>query len=385
MTRQGNTSSSLLDEGIVQIAMTLLAIALLGWTAWYYMHTDLVFYGLEFAYWELRGVALLPNALVGALPLTNWLQQIAQLAGQARWVPFPVLAHWMSLAGLFYTWVPMLGWLWLLRRSVRHPALHTRRAVTAKSLPHITSTFAPAIIPVLQYGDLLNTDPIEQASSQSLEEWLVEHALLAGGYLRKPSTLRVLTQQLGEPLPELAAMTPPGRALFTVFGLALENRADEAWALVDALNRSCATGTYQGRPGYPDLTLADPAYAQLSPLSTFQERIKWFRYERTLLRGMYVDVQEILILPSSNLRWLKGMDRVLWYTLNGVGRKTSWVECLGPYTQERWERYARAYGLPLEKPWLADAVNAIEDECVLLGIAKRDALTQSTTEIDSET
>ena len=73
-------------------------------------------------------------------------------------------------------------------------------------------------------------------------------------------------------------------------------------------------------------------------------------------------------LPSSHFRWLKGIDRKLWYALNTTGRKAPFVESVAVFTQTLWEDFAFENGYRLTEPALDDAIGGIEAYLVKIGI-----------------
>jgi intracellular multiplication protein IcmP len=62
------------------------------------------------------------------------------------------------------------------------------------------------------------------------------------------------------------------------------------------------------------------------------------------------------VLSSAEFTWLKGVDRSLWYALNGLGRATAWPECAGAVAHWAMERAA---GRPLDTPCVDAACQAM--------------------------
>lgn len=128
----------------------------------------------------------------------------------------------------------------------RHQASRTRRDISIHSLPRIMSSFSPAIIPALTYGDkktqLLNVDPEEHRSAQSPDEFAIEHKLVVNNRLRRDLAEALFTAQLGTPFADadnaFEQFNDHERAMFTIFGLQhfLDKRS-EAEQLLDVLRR----------------------------------------------------------------------------------------------------------------------------------------------------
>lgn len=73
-------------------------------------------------------------------------------------------------------------------------------------------------------------------------------------------------------------------------------------------------------------------------------------------------------LPSAHFRWLKGLDRQLWYALNTTGRKGPFIESAAVFTQALWEDFAADNGYRLDAPQLDDAIDGIEAYLVKIGL-----------------
>jgi hypothetical protein len=64
------------------------------------------------------------------------------------------------------------------------------------------------------------------------------------------------------------------------------------------------------------------------------------------------------VLASAMFRWLKGVDRVLWYCLNNVGRRAFHIEGAAAVCHFQAERI---HGQPLMDPYLDTVMNGLED------------------------
>ncbi|MFL3403371.1 conjugal transfer protein TrbA, partial [Escherichia coli] len=66
------------------------------------------------------------------------------------------------------------------------------------------------------------------------------------------------------------------------------------------------------------------------------EFAKGRRSSRSLLYALFDDD---LQLPSANFRWLKGVDRTLWYALSSAGRGKFFIEGGGVIAWSQCESY----------------------------------------------
>ncbi|MFT2793980.1 hypothetical protein ACMV5I_28785 [Serratia sp. T13T92] len=93
---------------------------------------------------------------------------------------------------------------------------------------------------------MLNVDPEEHRSTQSPDEFAIEHKLVVNNRLRRDLAEALFTAQLGTPFADadnaFEQFNDHERAMFTIFGLQhfLDKRS-EAEQLLDVLNRSSQT------------------------------------------------------------------------------------------------------------------------------------------------
>ena len=75
-----------------------------------------------------------------------------------------------------------------------------------------------------------------------------------------------------------------------------------------------------------------------------------------LLRALLTARDEGGVLAPSQFVWLRGHDRVLWYPLNNLGRKSNHMEAIGAHAHFRMERRTAR---PIPKPKVHEAVESI--------------------------
>lgn len=239
-------------------------------------------------------------------------------------------------------------WLILLPLAVygliatsQHPLNRTRRRITIYSLPRIMAAFSPVIIPSLYYGDrktlLLNTDPPEHRSAMTPEEFASTHNLVRAQRLDQKLARQVFAAQLGTPLKNQDSFSACERAIVAILGLQVFcGDRPGALTLVDTLNRSCSKRhkEHNKRRGYPKLSLADSAFCRVMNTPKARAWLKRHSTTRTALSALH---NQDLRLPAGQFRWLKGLDRTLWYALSSSGRPKVFVEGAGVVTAAHWE------------------------------------------------
>lgn len=354
------------DTAMVCAAGVAILIFLLP-IGWEMVHSEVAYAALKWAWFQL-GVLDTP---IAPATFSHWRADIAALAAVPATVSPETLIAWLNKAGYVFIWIPLLLTLRGAVHAARHPANHTRRAITAATLPRIMSSHSPAVIPALHYGDLLNSDPDEHRRSLNPEEWVAQHGLLINGSVDRAKCLALLISDLGTPIKTLGEMAIHEKALFAIFGarlLADGQDHGESQRLLEILNRSCDTGTWHGKPGYPDLTLAEVAFDRYAAHPNASKWLAKHPYPRTLLHAMHKEALAFGRLPSSQFRWLKGMDRGLWYALNTTGRKAPFIESAAVFTQTLWESYAFEQGYRLTSPCLDGAIDGIEAYLAKIGL-----------------
>lgn len=335
------------------------------------------------------------------------LNLLASIHNQATLVSWSDFSRALNLtAGILLVVMVPLAIIGII--SVRlHPAARTRRPLNVRTLPRIMANMSPAIIPALQYGDpktqLLNTDPPEHRSAQAPDEFAIEHKLVVNRRLNRERAEHLFVSQLGPrlsterlPVPAVPVLVPEAgllghilwrlrcwqhrqkessplrpqfeqfrdyeRALFAVFGLQFFlDKRKEAERLLDNLNRSTRN---RKTPGYPDLRLAARAFCLVARSPEALAWIQRYGYARTAIAALH---NNDLHLPGARFRWLKGLDRTLWYALSSTGRPFPFVEGAGVVSQAHWETLAAQYQVRLTRPVMALALDGLETDLITLG------------------
>ena len=154
------------------------------------------------------------------------------------------------------------------------------------------------------------------------------------------------------------------------------------------MNKSCHTHTFNGKRGYPDLSLCEKIFEKFAAHPEVQMLAEQHPYERTFMsalhkRACYSGNLEVITsatlasvgsgdFASVNFRWLKGMDRTLWYTLNCTGRQSPFVENAGVYAQTLWEQYVADVGYVLSEPYVEDAIDGLQAYLIKIKIISKE-------------
>lgn len=374
------------DMGTIYLGLSL-GLAAIVVVLWYVRHTEISYYGLKWAWTQLGWLdwSFMPRFV------QQWRAEAAQLAAQPHKVSFDQLVNVLNKAGYIFVALPVMMTIRAMLVAHRHRAMKTKRVITVETLPWLMAQHQPAGIPVLYYGDLLNTDPPEQRWSQHPEEWVAEHGVLINHELDREKCRQLFIEQLGRRITSVHELQGPARALFAVFAQQVCSRAHErakALDLLDTLNRSCHKHTFEGKPGYPDLGLAEKAFKKYADHPEMQALVGQHPYERTFMsalhkRTCYSGNLEVVTsaslasvgsgdFASVNFRWLKGMDRTLWYTLNCTGRQGPFVENAGVYTQTLWEQFVADVGYALPGPYIDDAVDGLQGHLVKIKLISKE-------------
>lgn len=374
------------DMGTVYLGLSI-GLAIIVVVLWYVRHAEISYYGLKWAWIQLGWLdwPFMPSIV------RQLRAEAAQLAAQPHTVSFGQLVKVLNQAGFVFISMPVLMTIRAMLSAHRHRAMKTKRVITVETLPWLMAKHQPSGIPVLYYGDLLNSDPPEQRWSQHPEEFVAEHGLLLNHELDRAKCRRIFIEQLGRRISSVEELQGPARALFAVFAQQVCSRAHDrskALDLIDALNLSCHDHTFKGKPGYPDLGLAEKTFKKYAEHPEMLALLAQHPYERTFMSALHkrccysgnLDVVTSASLASVgagdfasvNFRWLKGMDRTLWYTLNCTGRQGPFVENAGVYTQTLWEQFVADVGYLLSEPYVDDAIDGLHGHLVKIKLISKE-------------
>ncbi|MBD8577596.1 conjugal transfer protein [Pseudomonas syringae] len=327
------------------------------WTSW-------ILYWL----WIMVDFGPLHAWVAGKANLLVNLSQTAETATFDDWLG--VMNQTSSILFLFLGPIVLMSAISL----AQHPMLpfRSKRLVNAKTLPKLVSSFAPSVIPIVAaYGPngLKDDTSAINAWAAKPEEFAEQHGLITRKVLNRQAAQSAFKAQLGPAHDKQSGWLPHERALLAVFGLQVFlNDRKAATKLLDDLNRSCAVKGLLRRsnPNFlPLYSLADKGFSQVTASAGFNDLLTRHRTKRTVLAGLY---GQDLRLPSARFRWLKGVDRTLWYALHSADTMKVFVEGAGVLAQARAESQAHKLGLPCNQVMVNKAVDGLQAELESIGL-----------------
>ncbi|WP_261440484.1 secretion/conjugation apparatus DotM-related subunit, partial [Serratia entomophila] len=257
----------------------------------------------------------------------------------------------------------------------QHPVLafRSKRPINVNTLPGLVSGFAPSVMPVLAMASgpdgLMNDPAPANVWALKPEDFTTQHQLVQRKTLDRTGAADVFTAQLGKTMCNVTNWHPYERALLAVFGLQvfLNDRA-AASRLLDDLNRSCVVRRFLRRKRVspvPLFPLANAAFERVVQAPGVNEWLAGHGYVRSALVGLYA---RDLRLPPARFRWLKGVDRTLWYGLHSADTAKVFVEGAGIAAQARAEVRASKLGLPRPGIMVGQAVEGLQADLECLGL-----------------
>lgn len=357
------------DQGtmmLMVLALILIAIAIFH-SIFYYACCAMLYY-----LWYLADFASIHTYVAGKINLLAWASNRVEDLSLSEF-----LEVMNQTAGILYVFMlPVTVYGLVATRN--HPLSITRRKIDIHTLPKIMSTFSPAIIPALQYGDpktqLLNVDPPEHRSAMTPDEFAISHKLVIGQRLDHERARQAFDAQLGTPLLSESSFSAHERALVAIIGLQVfcDDRA-AALELRDTLNRSCGKRQCEhgNKRGYPQFSLAEKAFRQVMATPQAKAWVRRHSTTRTALSALHA---QDLRLPAGQFRWLKGIDRTLWYVLSSSDRSKCFVEGAGVVTAAQWESLVSQLSkklkvvIPAPENLTAFAVRGLEDDLRNIGM-----------------
>lgn len=311
-------------------------------------------------------------------PLHVWaggkINLLVEVANNAKAV---TLSEWIDVmnqtSGIFLLFLVPLVVMSAIALA-NHPALafRSKRLVNIHTLPGLVSAFAPAVMPVLAASGpdgLMNDTSPENAWALKPEEFAERYNLVQRKVLDQEAASAVFEAQFGGPHNGLSGWTAYERALLAVFGQQVFlNDRKAATKLLDDLNRSCMVKGLLRRTRYsvtPLYRLADQGFERVAQAPGVNEWLQSHGSVRTALAGLY---GRDLRLPPARFRWLKGIDRTLWYALHSADTAKVFVEGAGVQAQARAEVHAQKLGLPRPGLMVTQAIEGLQVELESIGL-----------------
>lgn len=190
---------------------------------------------------------------------------------------------------------------------------------------------------------LIDRDGVLDTRQLELSLKSEEKALAQAGRLNVDRAQELLELQLGPRWEGFSKLSPVMRAVAASLVLRIVGDRDKSMDALDrmALDFTKACAKNINKPEPIDYSWADPIIAQHQNHPDVKKVIAAHAYVYTVFAGMVVEARagrSAGVFSSSWLKWLRTMDRRLWYTINAVGRYAFFVECVGIMSHYLYEK-----------------------------------------------
>ena len=181
-------------DGSFLFLFGIACIGMFAYAIWYKFHTQISYVLLKTTWLLLKPFESLPFGD----NITSWRNELAAYANCSERLTFMELITVLNESSYLFVAIPALLTLWAITKVMKHPANRTKRQINPQKLHSILAKDASAVIPLLYYGDLLNSDPEAHKSAMTPEEWIKKHGIIINTELNREKTARMLAKQLGE-------------------------------------------------------------------------------------------------------------------------------------------------------------------------------------------
>lgn len=252
-----------------------------------------------------------------------------------------------------YSFIPLalIFGIYAYRIWRKNPLNSFKRVHSRQSLCNSEVKLWPWISPILTL-DLVK-EPIDTgkwAMGKTPVDFCKKYKLLNGIELDKKRARKLFAAQLGGLWEGPKKLKPYEKALFAAFiaqACKDKNSATEGLKQL-ALSISSGKPDYSWVNGLLDKHMNNPIVTDLISKSAYKTTVISFALEAARKNG---------VLPPAYFVWLRPVNRALWYSLNGVGRRTPFCEVAGIHGHRLAEKVA---GKPLRRPYIENSVQALE-------------------------
>lgn len=340
---QSNSSS----DSIWLLASFIVAL----FCVWYFFGKNITFFYLNFKLVELKALSIFfttekNQALIAYIinhPLDKWkvkeIIEVGHAVGRFYNVPAAALLAFMT---------------WKVLK--KNPMSRFRRVHSIESLSDSEKQVWPFIVPTVGLN-LLNTPPTEgkYAMAKTPYEFCVAYNLLDNpkdtNSLDKRKAEKLFSSQMGQLWNGYQRLPGITRCLFGIFAAQV---AGEKNAASEALKKISSSAIPGKKPDFSaGLDLAEKYHNHEKVVRIMSKHA----YVYTGLCQLLISARNTGPLPSNWFIWLRPLNRPLYYTLNAVGRQTSWAEIAGIFAHWKAEIIADH---PIERPYVKTAVLALE-------------------------
>lgn len=354
--------------------MALLAAAVVGTIAavviWYFYRAPLVYFILGLNWIEVQFVSLVHGGLgeIGT-SVQNFIDAVYGSRREASLVKLSELFFVMDTVGrevrLFVVAI-ILGlavWCLFRMRGEGWKMPFDLSSLAAFQAQHWKVALAGS-----------RFDPAKEDESQDPAlrpmEWLKKHSLPLAkgrngdGELDEAATSAAFARQLGDTYVGLKKMPIYAQALAITFNLSrlrdkrvleMKEKLTEIWTLEQRAEAEKKTAE-----------LLAPYLDNQKLIASAEKILGGHAFINTALMGLFESAKkEGGVLACGEIRWLKPIDRILWYTLQNVGRHAYFIEGAGPRAHYFAERVSGGQKI---EPYVGEAVHGLMDYLSKQGI-----------------
>jgi len=251
----------------------------------------------------------------------------------------------------------LLGY-WGYKVYSKNPSNKFKRVLSMQTLRESEQKLWPYIAPVVNI-DLMK-EPFDSgpyAMAMRPYDYAVKYHLLQEeknvNSLDREKAEKLFISQLGKPFSGFDKLRKHEKALIAIF--AAHGLGDKKGAM-EAVNAIAVSAAKIGINQMPDFSSVSPLYKYCQDPKVLEVFNK-HAYVYTLMAQMLEFARKTGVFPPSYFIWLKPRDRILWYTLNCVGRQVAFVEVAGIFGHWKAEQIANH---KLDVPYVIKAVDGLE-------------------------
>jgi intracellular multiplication protein IcmP len=166
----------------------------------------------------------------------------------------------------------------------------------------------------------------------------------------------LFTEQLGPLWRGTEVLSKPQRAIFAALCLFIDYKRDDGEKLLEQFASSATKDSIVS--GKLDYKKVDATIKKYLSHPKVEQILSNHAYVYTVFSQMMTQARTTGIVASASFLWLKPVDRLLWYTLNNVGRKAVFIET-GAVTAH-WKAEVKL-GCAMQRPIIDSAVDALKE------------------------
>ncbi len=197
------------------------------------------------------------------------------------------------------------------------------------------------------------------AEALSPEEWVAYYDIpVPNGKIDETAAARAFTLQLGAPWRGTMYLSPYKQVLLAAFCLKSVRKRGEADDMLGRLSK-CWSFERGIKVDGSLLRQARKILRNRDISGKILSKCNQHAFENTvLLRALNTAREEGGVLAPAQFLWLRGVDRMLWYPLNNLGRQSYHMEALGAICHYKAEKMSQR---PIPRPKIEDAVKSIAE------------------------